>query len=354
MDKNMTSVAVTGVAEFTTCRTPIPQVTADTVLIQVAYCGICGSDIPRYFSGGVHSFPQVLGHEFSGVVAAIGENVTNIKQGDHVTVAPLVPCHECEQCRSGNPSLCPEYSFIGSRQPGAFAEFVLVPAANVVAVTNLDLEIAALVEPMTVALHALNKATVEHHHPIAILGSGVIGLLTLIAARNRGFSNITVTDIDTHALDIATQFGATAVINPLKTDVTAYFSDHGYAHLVLETAGAASSRNQALSIAAKNGTVVFIGTPTTDWVQNPVTFEQILRKELTLKGSWMSYSSPFPGSEWTEAIEILSALGPQAHEIISHVFDLSEAATGFAVIDNTKIHRLKIMFRVNPPKTTQQ
>ena len=354
MVKNMTSVAVTGVAEFTTCRTPIPQVTANTVLIQVAYCGICGSDIPRYFSGGVHSFPQVLGHEFSGVVAAVGKNVTNIKQGDHVTVAPLVPCHECEQCRLGNPSLCPDYSFIGSRQPGAFAEFVLVPAANVVAATNLDLKIAALVEPMTVALHALNKATVAHHKPIAILGSGVIGLLTLIAAHNRGFSNITVTDIDTHALDIATQFGATAVVNPLKTDMDDHFSRHGYAHLVLETAGAASSRSQALSIAAKTGTVVFIGTPTTDWTQTPTTFERILRKELTLKGSWMSYSSPFPGSEWTEAIDILQALGPQAHKIISHVFDLSEAAAGFTVIRNPDSHRLKVMFQINPPKTTQQ
>lgn len=350
MNRHMTPVAVTGTEEFTTLDTPIPEVTANTVLVQVAYCGICGSDIPRYFAGAVHSFPQVLGHEFSGVVVEVGAHVTTTQPGDRVVVAPLVPCHECPQCVSGNPSLCPHYSFIGSRQPGAFSEFVLVPAINVVPVANLDLDIAALVEPLTVALHALDKAPVDPKQSLAILGSGVIGLLTLISARYRGFENITVTDIDSAALEVAKNFGASAVINPQDTDVDAHFATHGLAHIVIETAGAPSSRSQALSVAEKHGTVVFIGTPTSDWVQNPPTFEHILRKELTLKGSWMSYSAPFPGKEWKEAIEILQSLGAQARDIISHVFELNDAAAGFETIRDSRIHRLKVMYRVAPPK----
>lgn len=104
-----------------------PTIQPGKVLIKVAYCGICGSDLPRYFEGGVHAFPQVLGHEFSGTVEEIGEGATSVTVGEKVAVAPLVPCGTCENCQKGEPAMCTNYSFIGSREQGAMAEYVVVP-----------------------------------------------------------------------------------------------------------------------------------------------------------------------------------------------------------------------------------
>ena len=109
-----------------------PEVTEGKVLVKVKYTGICGSDVPRVNGDACHFFPNVLGHEFSGVVAEVGEGVTNVKPGDRVAGLPLVPCMKCPDCLKGDYSLCKNYSFIGSRQFGSFAEYALVPAMNVV------------------------------------------------------------------------------------------------------------------------------------------------------------------------------------------------------------------------------
>lgn len=348
----MSTIAVTGVKEFTEITKDVPTPGTGEVLIRVGYCGICGSDIPRYFDGGVHSFPQVLGHEFSGTVAAIGPNTElDVAEGDKVIVAPLVPCHECEYCQAGNYSLCPNYSFIGSRQQGAFADYVLVPAVNVQSAGDLPLDIAALVEPLTVALHALDQAgpgaMADTNQPTLILGSGVIGLMALIALRSRGFEDVTVVDINDWVLGKATEFGAKATVNSLQQDPQEVFADRAQPALVIETACAPITRTQALACAGKKAKVVFVGTPTKDWTLPPKEFEYILRKELALFGSWMSYSAPYPGHEWSEAVEILSGLGESARGFISHVFDFTNAAEGFEVIRDPQQDRLKIMFHVS-------
>ena len=109
---------------------PVPELKSDEVLIKVRACGICGSDIPRVYKNGCHSYPQVLGHEFSGEVVKLGDDVKNVQIGYRVTVAPLVPCQDCEECEQGLPAMCTHYSFIGSRRQGAMAEYVAVPAKN--------------------------------------------------------------------------------------------------------------------------------------------------------------------------------------------------------------------------------
>lgn len=346
MSSTMTTVAVTGIQELTTIPAPVPECGAAEVLVRVAYCGICGSDVPRYFDGGVHSFPQVLGHEFSGIVESTGSDVTRVSPGDRVAVAPLVPCHACPECLAGRPALCPNYSFIGSRQHGALAEYVTVPEINVVPVGDLDLKVAALIEPLTVAIHGVERLPVEAGQDAAVLGGGVIGLMAVITLRAKGVRHITVVDVNPWALEMATRFGATHTINVAEQDLAEHFASIGAPQVVVETAGAAPTRRQALTIAARNGSVVYIGTPSTDLILDPETFEHILRKELLIRGSWMSYSAPFPGSEWTQAPELLAgALGDPA-ELVSHVFSLDEVADGFAAMRERDARRLKVMFRV--------
>lgn len=117
MTAAMTSIAVTGAESLTAVEAPVPAPGPGQALVRVAYCGICGSDVPRYFDGAVHAFPQVLGHEFSGAVAATGPGCST-PVGTRVAVAPHIPCGRCGQCRDANPTLCENHSFIGSRGPG--------------------------------------------------------------------------------------------------------------------------------------------------------------------------------------------------------------------------------------------
>ncbi|RLP06681.1 galactitol-1-phosphate 5-dehydrogenase [Propionibacterium australiense] len=341
----MTSIAVTGVQNFSAVTCPVPAPGPGQALVKVAYCGICGSDVPRYFDGAVHAFPQILGHEFSGVVAAAGPGC-GTPVGTRVAVAPHIPCGQCGQCRDANPTLCEDYSFIGSREPGAMAQYVLAPSENLVPAGGLSLRSAALVEPLTVALHAVNQVDVRPGLRAVVLGSGVIGLMSVLSLRDRGVEDITVVDINPWVLDVARSMGACRTINPAAQDTAAVLSGEAAPGLVLETAGAAATIRQALQLAARRGRIVYVGKPTRPFETDIDTFEQILRKELTIKGSWLSYSSPFPGSEWTDAVRVLQNSPVSPEGIVTHEFGLGEAADGFEVMRGTGVRRLKVMFRV--------
>jgi L-iditol 2-dehydrogenase/galactitol-1-phosphate 5-dehydrogenase len=227
------------------------------------------------------------------------------------------------------------------------AEYVAVPAVNAVPVGDLDLKVAALIEPMTVALHGIRRVPFEEGQDAAVLGGGVIGLMTVIALRALGARSVTVVDVNPWNLEMARRSGATHTVNALEQDVAAHFDGVGRPALVVETAGAAATRAQALAVAGKNGAVVYVGTPTTDLTLDPETFEHILRKELTIRGSWMSYSAPFPGDEWTTAARLLAGAASDPADIVSHVFGLGEVADGFAVMRAPSARRLKVMFRVH-------
>ena len=137
-------------------KKPVPG--KGQVLIQVKYTGICGSDVPRVNGNACHFYPNVLGHEFSGTVAELGEGVTALQKGDRVAGVPLVPCMQCEDCQRGNYSLCKHYSFIGSREFGSFAEYVVIPENNAVKFEDaVSFEQGAFFEPATVALHGLQR-----------------------------------------------------------------------------------------------------------------------------------------------------------------------------------------------------
>ncbi|MGJ3508684.1 galactitol-1-phosphate 5-dehydrogenase [Enemella sp. A6] len=344
-DNLMTAVAVTGKEQFTIAETGLPAVGPTDVLVKVAYCGVCGSDIPRYFDGAVHQFPQVLGHEFSGIVETVGADVNTVRPGDRVAVAPLVPCHDCTQCDTGHPSLCGHYSFIGSRQQGALAEYVAAPARNVVPVGDLSLRSAALIEPLTVAIHGVDRARDVTGRDAVVLGGGVIGLMTLITLRARGARTISVVDINPWVLQMAEKFGATHTVNSLEVDPVEHCARIGAPHLTVETAGAVVTRQQALRLAGRAGEIVLVGTPTAELGLSVADYEQILRKELSIHGSWMSYSAPFPGPEWAEAIDLLRTSEHDPEALITHEFALDQAAEGFQVLRDPQAHRLKVMFR---------
>ncbi|MCR5580198.1 MAG: galactitol-1-phosphate 5-dehydrogenase [Pseudobutyrivibrio sp.] len=280
-----------------------PKAEPGKVVVKVKYTGICGSDVPRVNGDACHYYPNVLGHEFSGVVDEVGEGVTRLKKGDKVAGIPLVPCMKCEDCQKGNYSLCKHYSFIGSREFGSFAEYVSVPELNALKFDDsVSFEKAALFEPATIALHGLRRVGYVGGKNVAILGGGTIGLLTMQWAKIFGAKSVTVFDILDDRLELAKKIGADYGVNSGKDgymdEVKKITEGRGFDY-VYETAGNTITMKMAFKLAANKAGVCFIGTPTRELSFTVDEWEQMNRKEFTLTGSWMSYSSPFPGDEWT-------------------------------------------------------
>lgn len=311
---------------------PVPK--KGEVLIKVKYTGICGSDVPRVNGDACHFFPNVLGHEFSGVVEELGEGVTSLKVGDRVAGVPLVPCMECDDCKKGNFSLCKHYSFIGSRQYGSFAEYVCVPEINAVKFAdNIPFEQAALFEPATIALHGLERVDYKGGYNVAILGTGPIGMLTAQWAKIFGAKQVVVFDIVPEKLALAKELGADAGINTLDKDfmdqAMALTDGKGFDY-IYETAGNTITMKMAFELAANKAQVCFIGTPKKEMTFTVKEWENLNRKEFTLTGSWMSYSAPFPGHEWTDVAHYF-ATGQLKYDprMIWKIVPLSKLADAF-------------------------
>lgn len=318
-----------------------PRINEDEVLIGVKVTGVCGSDLPRVLGTASHYYPNVLGHEFSGVVERIGKNITHVSVGDKVSVAPLKPCHECDDCLSGNHALCRNYSFIGSREFGAWAELVKAPGINVVKLPdNIGFKEGAFLEPLTVALHGLFVADFKPMKSVAITGMGTIGLLTLQAAKLMGAKEITVFDIDDKKLEIAKQLGASNIVNTLTDNVEnklECINDGKGFEIVVETAGVPITTLMCLEIAGPNATVCYIGTPHKDFSITPKQFEYINRKELTVRGSWMSYSAPFPGKEWTLGAHYLANGSIKVDDLIGQEVKFEQLSQAIQSIGEGKI-----------------
>ncbi len=325
-----------------------PSPKAGQILIKVKYTGICGSDVPRVNADACHFFPNVLGHEFSGTVEEVGEGVTSLKAGDRVAGVPLVPCMECEDCLKGNYSLCKHYSFIGSREFGSFAEYVVVPEKNAVKFDDeVSFEQGALFEPSTVALHGLMRVDYKGGEYVAILGGGTIGLFTMQWAKIFGARKVVVFDISEERLALAKKLGADEVVNTLEEDyqekAMAITGGRGYGY-VYETAGNTVTIKMGFALAANKARMCCIGTPTKELTFTVSEWENINRKEFYLTGSWMSYSAPFPGREW----ELTAAYFKMGRlkfvpELIFKKMPLSQIADAFRMYETPGAVKGKIL-----------
>lgn len=327
---------------------PTPETKPGTVKIKVRATGICGSDVPRVLHGGAHFYPVVLGHEFAGDIVEISAGVSGLAVGDTVSGAPLVPCMSCADCQQGNFALCKHYSFIGSREQGSFAEYVVIPAHNAVRYDPaIPYEQAAMFEPSTVALHGLFCNGYEGGGCVAVLGGGTIGLFTMQWAKIFGAKRVVVFDIDDGRLELAKRLGADETVNTrtddFMTQAMAMTDGAGYG-FVFETAGNPATMHMAFELAANRARVCFIGTPHVDLSFTPKQWELMNRKEFLLTGSWMSYSAPFPGKEW-ELTAHYFATGQLRFDpaLIYKTFPMSAAAEAFDLFRNPADVHGKIM-----------
>lgn len=312
--------------EFTDLPTPEPG--PDEVLIRVAACGICGSDVHGYDgSSGRRIPPIVMGHEAAGTTAAVGTNVNGLSVGDRVTVDSTVYCGDCPNCQRGDINLCDRREVLGVscgdyRRPGAFAELVAVPARIVHRIPdNLPFAEAAMLEAVAVALHAVSLAPVKPGDTALVVGAGTIGLLLQQALRVAGCSRVFVTDVDPTRLKLSTELGSTAVF--AADDLTKQIAQHTNGvgvDVAIEAVGKTETVNSAIASVRKGGTVVLVGNIAPEIT---LPLQRVVTRQIRLQGSCAS------AGEYPRAIELLSSGAIRVQPLITATAPLSEGAAWF-------------------------
>lgn len=281
---------------------PIPACGEDEVLVKIRACGICGSDIDRILKKGTYHFPTVPGHEFAGEVVS---DPTGEWTGKRVTVFPLLPCFSCDCCREGKYAQCKNYDYYGSRRDGGMEDYLAVKKFNLLELPeNVSFEEAAMTEPISVALHAVNKLDPRAGETVLINGAGPIGLVAGEWAVSRGAS-VVFNEIDPLKVEFLKKRGA-SLFTPGQT-----------VDCALEGTGAGPALAAAIDAVKPAGRIVLMGNPSRDVTLEAKVYQNILRKELRLLGTWnSSYSDK--ENDWKETLRAVSAGKIHPAELISH------------------------------------
>jgi L-iditol 2-dehydrogenase len=322
---------------------PVPVIGPGEVLLEVAACGVCGSDLDRALVKGSHRVPLILGHEFSGHVREVGPGVDDSWVGALVTVPPLIPCRACGPCQAGEYSLCTDYAYFGSSVEGAYTRYAAVPEGNLLRVPDdMDPRLAAMCDPAAIALHALWRAGVRLGERVAIAGAGPIGLLALQLARIGGAARVVALDIVPQKLELARELGADAAYASAE-EILEHDPD-GF-DVVVETTGVNAGEDAAVLLAGRHGRVVFIGIPNAPVTFSKAAFDRMLRLEIGLMGSWNSMSAPFPGDEWRTVVELLASGRLRGLEMITDEVGVSDVPALLPrLADRSEFHLKALVF----------
>jgi L-iditol 2-dehydrogenase len=290
-------------------QVPAPQAGPGEVRVRVAACGVCGSDLPRIFSKGTYRFPLIPGHEFAGTVEQVGEGVGEDWIGRRVAVFPLIPCRRCALCAREEYALCANYDYLGSRRDGGFAEQVCAPVWNLLPVPEgVSLEMAAMVEPCAVALHALRRGGLFAGESVAIFGAGPIGLMLAAWAGALGAGKVMLVDVDPVKVSFAREAGFALVFNASEGEPAAWIREQtqGGADVVVEGSGRAAALAGCLGAARPQGRVVLMGNPAEGMAMSQEAYWLILRKELHLAGTWNARYGAAGQDDWRDTMEAMA------------------------------------------------
>lgn len=309
---------------------PKPEIGPDDLLVQVRACGICGSDIHGYDgSSGRRIPPLVMGHEAAGIVAAVGANVKTFHEGERVTFDSTVSCGKCGACRRGRINLCENRQVLGVscsefRRHGAFAEYVVVPQNIAYHLPpDLPFEHAALIEAVSIAVHAANRTPVRLGDTAVVVGSGMIGLLVIQAIRLAGCARIIAVDLEDSKLAIAKSLGADHTINAKQCDVpaeVAKLTEGRGADVALEVVGATPTVMSAILSTRKGGAITLVGNLAPK-VELPL--QAVVTRELSVYGSCAS------NGEYPECIEYLRRGDIQVQPLITATAKLDDGPRWF-------------------------
>jgi len=328
-------VRAPGALEVTAESTPEPQ--AGEVVIRVRRAGICGSDLHiLHGSNPFAIYPRVIGHEFAGVVTALGPGVTGLSEGDHVVVDPVVSCGHCYPCRIGRPNVCANLRVIGVHLDGGFRDFVAVPASTVIPVPrDMDFAVAALAEPFSIAANVLERTGCGPEDTVLVYGAGTVGTTVLQVAKHLG-ARCLVADIDAARLDRARSFGADTVIDskrqPVPQAVKAESGGLGPT-VVIDGAGLPALLDEACRVVSPAGRIGLLGFSSQP---SPLSQQEVVRKEVSIVGSRLNRHLLPRVLGWLAEGRI------RPERMITQVFAAADARRAFDLIEREPEKTLKV------------
>jgi L-iditol 2-dehydrogenase len=334
--------------KLTLTETARPAVGPRDVLVRVAACGICGSDVHGYDgSSGRRIPPIIMGHEAAGVIAELGRSVDRARVGDRVTFDSTVSCGACASCQRGAVNLCENRRVLGVscgdyRQNGAFAEYVVVPENILYPLPEtLPFEHAAMIEPVSVAVHAVDRLKIQKGERATVVGAGMIGLLVIQALHAAGCADVIAIDIDDERLRLAAELGATTTINGQRVDAVAQvleLTGGEGTDVTVEVVGNASALNTSIGCVRRGGRVGLVGNLA---AEVPFPLQAVVTRELTLFGSCAS------AGEYRRAIEMVASGAIRVAPLISAVAPLSEGPQWFERLYGREPGLMKVILRPN-------
>lgn len=315
------------------------------VKIKIKYCGICGSDLHGYTGASGRKIPpMVMGHEFSGVVTELGEGAKKFKVGDRVSVLPVENCGTCEFCKSGSTNICANRRNLGVLDvDGAFTEFICQNEKYVYPLSERvsDVE-GALLEPLSVAFHAVDCAKPLDGCNVLIAGTGTIGLLILMLVKANNAAKIIVTDLSEERLALARKFGADITVNPLQQDLGKVLEEAGIrdnVHVAIECVGATPTCQQTVDYVKIQGRIVWVGNAAK---MIEINMQNIVTRELSIRGTYAFTDKDFSG-----ALQMLEEQRIPAKEIVTRIVKLEDTTDAFEELVKGAGKDIKVLVDVN-------
>lgn len=342
----MKALTLTAYNEFEFGDAPDPEISADEVLVAVKACGICGSDIHGMDgSSGRRIPPIIMGHEAAGEIVSTGGNVKDWKAGDRVTFDSTVYCGECESCKSGQVNLCPDRNVLGVscgdyRRHGAFAELVKIPQHILCAIPDeVTFEHAAFAEPVSIALHGVNRVPLKKGDSAVVVGAGLIGLLVVQALKAKGAGTVIAVDIDEKRLEMARELGADHALvsgEDVPARVRELVGNPDGADVAMEVVGFGPTIQLAIDSVRKGGSIGCVGNLK---AEVPFPLQAVVTRELSIYGSCAS------AGEYADAVEAVASGAIKVEPLISAVANLAEGSEWFHRLHSNTDGLLKVILR---------
>ena len=339
----MNALVLHGVSDLRFERVQVPSIKKDHVMLHVKCCGICSSDIDRIFKNGTYHFPTIPGHEFSGEIVGVYDKEDEYLLGKKASVFPLLPCNNCDACRIGEYAQCSNYNYFGSRCDGAFSEYLVVPKWNLILFDDMDYDVAALCEPAAVALHATRRVNLKKDKKVFVMGSGTIGLLIAMFARVQG-CRVYIGARKKEAIDYIESLGFDYIdTNYFDSELKNKTNGKGFDY-VFEAVGSNESISDSILACDNFATVVLVGNPHEDLNMDKNVYWKILRKQLTVTGTWNSNYNNFI-NDWQDAIQFMQQNYDVFKNLITNIFELEEYEKAFDLLRDKSKFKIKVMFQ---------
>jgi len=298
--------------------------------IKIQNVGLCSSDIQRSHDSGAYFYPLIMGHEISGEIAEVGKNIRDYSVGDRVSVFPLLPCFNCEACELEIYAQCYDYNYFGSRTDGGYAEYMDVPEWNLLKLPDdVSFQDAALIEPLSVVVHALKRLGLlgknkeKTPKKTVVIGAGFLGILTVQILR-KVFPNLELAIIDRNAfkLDIASRYVNEKIHLNNNNDWMKILSGYSF-YNVIEATGSPDAFKHTIPLTSHGGNILWMGNITGELTLSKELVSTVLRKELSIRGTWNSKYRPQKPDDWKDSLELIqNQVRPS--ELVTHWVSLDE------------------------------